>query len=315
MRWVTFRRDGSGDDRVGVVEDGRVHALEPGVSLLGLLGDDGDRLRAAGERARRDPDDVVDLGDVTLRAPVPEPPSLRDFLAFEEHLANARKATGMAVDDDWYQLPIFYFSNPAAVVGPNDDVAVPPGCEAWDYELEVGCVVGGEGANLSPEQAEQHIAGYTIFCDFSARDLQMREMKLGLGPAKGKDSATTLGPMLVTPDELEPFRSGNAYHLAMSASVNGTRQGGGWLDDIYWSFPEMLSYASRGTRLRPGDVFGSGTVGTGCLLELGLVHGQDAYPWLRPGDLVELEVEQIGRISHRIVEGPPKLPLRADRPA
>ncbi|HET8661149.1 MAG TPA: fumarylacetoacetate hydrolase family protein, partial [Micromonosporaceae bacterium] len=158
--------------------------------------------------------------------------------------------------------------------------------------------------------AEAHIAGYTIFCDWSARDVQTREMRQLLGPAKGKDTATSIGPFLVTPDELEPYRAGNGYALRMQASVNGKTYSDGTWADLHWSFGQMLAYASRGTTLRTGDVIGSGTVGTGCILELSQVHGGDAYPWLQPGDVVRVEVEQLGSIESRIVAGSDVIPLR-----
>jgi 2-keto-4-pentenoate hydratase/2-oxohepta-3-ene-1,7-dioic acid hydratase in catechol pathway len=167
------------------------------------------------------------------------------------------------------------------------------------------------GADLDPDTAERHIAGYCVMNDWSARDIQRREMKLSMGPVKGKDFATTLGPFMVTPDELEPFRKGRAFDLAMLASVNGREYSRASLADIYWSFGEMLAYASRGTEVAPGDVIGSGTCGTGCILELSLVHGEDQYPWLKPGDLVELEVEHLGRTGNRVVEGPHLKPLRS----
>jgi 2-keto-4-pentenoate hydratase/2-oxohepta-3-ene-1,7-dioic acid hydratase in catechol pathway len=148
-----------------------------------------------------------------------------------------------------------------------------------------------------------------VFCDWSARDVQVRESTIGLGPAKGKDGATSIGPALVTPDELEPYRSGKGYRLGMRASVNGRDYGGGSWADIHWSFGQMLAYASRGTELRPGDVVGSGTVGTGCLLELSGLHGSERYPWLQPGDVVTVEVEQLGAITGRIVPGPALVPL------
>ena len=185
-----------------------------------------------------------------------------------------------------------------------------PGSNEWDYELEIAAVVGHEGRDLTPEAAEDVIVGYTILCDFSARDLQRREMRQRLGPAKGKDSATSLGPWLVTADELLPYRSGRAFSLRMEASVNGRRYGGGRLDDIHWSFAEMVAYASRGTRVVPGDVIGSGTVGTGCILELALTGQGDDHPWLTPGDVVEITVEHMGHLRHRIVAGTPLRPLR-----
>ena len=310
MRWATFTDD-QGRERVGLVIGDAIHALEPGDRLLDLLGDGGERLAQAGERASRDPANVHDLSAVRLLSPIPVPPSVRDFYAFEQHVRTARQRRGLEMEPDWYELPVFYFTNPAAVVGPGDEVAVPPGSQQLDFELEVAAVVGRGGSDLKPGEAEGHIAGYTVMNDWSARDLQRREMKLSLGPAKGKDFATSIGPYLVTPDELEPFRKDRAYDLAMTASVNGTPYSRASMADLYWSFGEMLAYASRGTRLVPGDVIGSGTCGTGCILELSLVHGEEAYPWLKPGDEVVLEVERLGRLPNRVVEGRPLQPLRS----
>jgi 2-keto-4-pentenoate hydratase/2-oxohepta-3-ene-1,7-dioic acid hydratase in catechol pathway len=190
-------------------------------------------------------------------------------------------------------------------------VAVPPGCTWFDYELEVAAVVGRGGSDLHPEEAEAHIAGYTILCDWSARDLQAREMRQRLGPAKGKDSATSLGPWLVTPDELADRRRGNGFDLRMTATVNGRVYSDGNWSTVYWSFGQLLAYASRGTTLRPGDVFGSGTVGRGCILELSGLHGEEEYPWLRPGDEVTLAVERLGELHARIGPGTGEpVPLR-----
>jgi 2-keto-4-pentenoate hydratase/2-oxohepta-3-ene-1,7-dioic acid hydratase in catechol pathway len=310
MQWATFVDDQQ-RERVGVVRGSSILGLEPGVGLLELLGEGGSRLAEAGERTARDPFDVQDLASVHLLAPVPVPPSVRDFYAFEQHVRTARQRRGLEMEPDWYELPVFYFTNPAAIVGPGDDVVVPPGSEQLDFELEVAAVVGEGGSDLDPGEAERHIAGFTVMNDWSARDLQRREMKLSLGPAKGKDFATSLGPFLVTTDELEPRRQGRAFDLAMTASVNGVEYSRASLADIYWSFGEMLAYASRGTRLVPGDVIGSGTCGTGCILELSLVHGTEAYPWLKPGDEVVLEVEGLGRLANRVVEGGPMRPLRS----
>jgi 2-keto-4-pentenoate hydratase/2-oxohepta-3-ene-1,7-dioic acid hydratase in catechol pathway len=309
MRWASFL-DGEGRERVGLVSDEELHALAPGVRLLDLLGGDAGPLEGAARRAEADPTEVFELQAVTFLPPIPRPPSVRDFYAFEQHVKTARQRRGLEMDPDWYELPVFYFSNPAAVGGPFDDVEVPPGTEQLDFELEVAAVVGREGADLDPAEAEAYIAGFCVMNDWSARDVQRREMKLSMGPVKGKDFATTLGPWLVTPDELEPDRKGRAYDLAMTATVNGTEYSRASLADIYWSFGEMLAYASRGTRILPGDVIGSGTCGTGCILELSLVHGEDEYPWLVPGDEVTLEVEHIGRITNRVVEGKELRPLR-----
>jgi 2-keto-4-pentenoate hydratase/2-oxohepta-3-ene-1,7-dioic acid hydratase in catechol pathway len=298
MRFATFRAPDS-TERVGVVEGESLFALAPGVSLVDLLGD----LPGAGRAARATPDAVFGLAEVRLLAPIPAPPSVRDFYAFEAHVRTARATRGLEVDPDWYELPVFYFSNPAAITGPGDDIPVPPDCAELDYELEVAAVVGRPGSDLDPATAEAHIAGYTVMNDWSARDLQRREMRLGLGPAKGKDFATSLGPVLVTPDELEPYRQDKAFNLAMTARVNGAEWSRGNLADIHWSFGELLAHASRGTVLRPGDVIGSGTCGTGCILELSAVHGSAAYPWLGPGDVVELAVDGLGTLANSVTAG------------
>jgi 2-keto-4-pentenoate hydratase/2-oxohepta-3-ene-1,7-dioic acid hydratase in catechol pathway len=220
-------------------------------------------------------------------------------------VVTASAAIGLTVDPLWYRQPVFYFTNPAALRGPHEPVAISPGSAAFDYELEVAAVIGREGADLSPEEALDHVAGYLVFCDWSARDLQGEEMKLNLGPAKGKDSASSCGPWMLTPDELPAA-------AAMTASVNGKPYSAGRLDALHWSFGEMIAYASRGTRVVPGDLIGSGTVGTGCILELSRVHGADAFPWLRPGDRVRLEVDGLGAVDAPIIEGAAVRPLRKD---
>lgn len=173
----------------------------------------------------------------------------------------------MPVDQRHLEVPGFYFSNAAAVIGPHDDVAISPGSEMFDFELEVAAVIGTPGSSIPREKAEEHIAGYLIFCDWSARDLQIQERALQLGPAKGKDGANSLGPMLVTPDEIAHLRSGEGFDLAMTAHVNGELVSEGRWSTIDWGFADIIAYASRGTRLRPGDVIGSGTVASGCLFE------------------------------------------------
>lgn len=309
MRWVTYVSPADAAERPGLLSQGAVHGLRGHARLLDLLGDDGTRLAAAAQTALADPAEVVPLERARLRAPIPVPPSVRDFMAFEDHVGNSRRARGLQIDPGWYSRPVFYFSNPAAMHGPHDDVAISPGSTRFDYELEVAAVIGLQGSDLAPAQAEEHIAGYLVLADWSARDVQFEEMAQMLGPAKGKDSATSLGPALVTPDELAPHRRGKAFGLAMTASVNGRPYSAGNLADIYWSFGQMISYASRGTRVVPGDVIGSGTVGTGCILELSGLHGGDRYPWLQPGDEVRLEVEGLGAIRARIRPGRPVIPL------
>jgi 2-keto-4-pentenoate hydratase/2-oxohepta-3-ene-1,7-dioic acid hydratase in catechol pathway len=297
MRWASHISGRDSREHAALVEAENLLSVEE--TLLELLQSDA-TLDAHAARARSNPWDVVPLAGASLVAPVPRPPSVRDFMAFEQHLVNCSAAMGTSVPPVWYDQPVFYFTNPAAITGPYDDVPMAPGTAQYDYELEVAAVIGRPGSDLAPADAEAYIAGYVLFCDWSARDLQSKEMTIGLGPAKGKDTATSLGPFLVTPDELEARRSGKGYDVAMTASVNGTTYSQGNWRDLFWSFGQMLAYASRGTELRAGDVIGSGTVGTGCILELSQVHGGDRFPWLQPGDRVELDGGPLGRISAQV---------------
>ena len=310
MRWATYLSPTDRTEHAGLLRDREIYGLRGSVPLLELLGDDGARLAAAREEATNDPFEVVPASSVQLLAPIPRPPSIRDFMAFEEHVQNAGRGLEHGVNPVWYEIPLFYFTNPAAVRGPADDIPVAPGSQRFDYELEIAAVVGRGGSDLDPRTAEEHIAGFMVMSDWSARDIQRHEMLGNLGPAKGKDTATSFSGFLVTPDELAPYRAGNAYQLEMNASVNGKHYSKGSFADIHWRYGELLAYASRGTTLRPGDIIGSGTVGTGCILELSVVHGAEAYPWLQPGDTVRLEVEELGVIESAIVPGPPVTTLR-----
>lgn len=310
MRWATYRSvPEGGGGRLGLVDGDELRGLDTSYTLVGLLEAGGDALAVAAAEARSHPAEVVRLDDVRLLPPVPRPPSVRDFMAFESHVVTAMGALGREVDPVWYEQPVFYFTNPAAMLGARDDVPVAPGSAAWDYEVEVAAVVGRRASNLTVAEAESCIAGYVVLVDWSARDLQAAEMRVGLGPAKGKDSATSLGPFLVTPDELEPWRTSRGYDLAMTATVNGVPYSAGTWADLHWTFGQMIAYASRGTWVVPGDIIGSGTVGTGCILELSGVHGATSYPWLVPGDEVRVEVEQLGAVDARIVPGPATIPL------
>jgi fumarylacetoacetate (FAA) hydrolase len=237
--------------------------------------------------------------DVSLHSPIPHPPVLRDFYAFEEHVKNARARRGMDVPKEWYEFPAFYYSNPTVVYGPEDNVARPSYTQKLDYELEIACVIAGEGIDIREEDAEKHIAGYMIMNDWSARDVQVGEMKIGLGPAKAKDFATSLGPWLVTPDELaDKWIGPGKYRLEMSASVNGTELSRGNSESMHWTFAQMIARASQSVMLHPGEVFGSGTVGKGSLLEL----GEDVHEWLKPTDTVQLEIERLGVLRNRIIQ-------------
>lgn len=299
MKWVTYRSEDG--ERAGVLSGDKIYALPPGVALLDLLGGRADRLRAAGEAAMRAPAAVVGLADVSLAAPIPRPPSIRDSLCFLDHMRNCQEAMGggRVLVDTWYRIPAFYFACPATVLGPYDDAPTAPGSAWQDFELEIAAVIGTGGKDLTVEQAGQSIVGYTIFNDWSARDLQMLEGQLRIGQAKGKDSGVTLGPYLVTPDELEPYRRDGRLSLQVTALVNDTVIGAGSTAAMDWTFAEVISYASRGVTLRPGDVFGSGTVPTCTLVEhLGKL---DSFPgWLHDGDVVTLRVDGLGETRQTV---------------
>ncbi|MDQ0244767.1 fumarylacetoacetate (FAA) hydrolase [Bacillus fengqiuensis] len=237
------------------------------------------------------------LKDMKLAAPIPRPPSFRDFYAFEGHVKTARANRGLEMVPEWYHFPVFYFSNAGAVKGHDEPVEKPVFTEWLDYELEVACVIGKEGKNITRENALDYIEGFMVLNDWSARDVQREEVKVGLGPAKGKDFATSMGPYLVTKDELEDCRDGEHFTLDMKAAVNGRVLSQGNVNTLYFSFSQMIERASQDCTLYPGDVIGSGTVATGCILEL----GTDVHRWLEKGDVVELSVERLGTLRNEIV--------------
>ncbi|WP_306061816.1 fumarylacetoacetate hydrolase family protein [Natronococcus wangiae] len=246
-------------------------ALEFAAETDTSVGPDGAQLRYCRE-------EVVRLG------PLPRPNSIRDFMVVEEHVRNSLEEP----PDAWYEMPVYYKGNPDTVVRPGADVEWPAYTDRLDYELEIAAIVGKRGRDVPAERAEEYIAGYTIFNDFSARDIQLREMSAQLGPAKGKDFANGLGPVLVTPDEID------VENLAVSARINGEVWSDGSLGEMYHSFAEIVEHVSQAEPLHPGDVLGSGTVGNGCGLELDR--------WLEPGDEIELEAEGIGTLRHRVVD-------------
>jgi fumarylacetoacetate (FAA) hydrolase len=272
----------------------RVEALralvEPYLERADLLGDEED-------------DSYPGIAERTVRfgPPVLEPASLRDFYAFEAHVKTAWQRRDQPVPEAWYRIPVFYFSNTSEIRGPEDPVWAPEGCSELDYELEVAALVDTPGRDVAAAHAEELIGGFCVLNDWSARDLQREETAVRLGPAKGKDFATTIGPWLVTPDELADAREGKGYRLAMTASVNGTEISRGNWADIHYGFGEMLERASADARLRPGDLIGSGTVGTGCLLEVGQ---ERLGRYLAPGDEVVLSVERLGALRSPIAEKP-----------
>ncbi|WHY84224.1 fumarylacetoacetate hydrolase family protein [Neobacillus novalis] len=242
---------------------------------------------------------VYPLDEIRLLAPLPFPRSFRDFYAFEEHVKTARENRGLEMIPEWYEIPVFYFSNHLAIKGPGEEIIKPLGCDWLDYELEIACIIGKQGRNIRAEDVDEYIFGYCILNDWSARDLQRKEMKVGLGPAKGKDFSTSIGPWIVTKDELEPLKMGKGFDLSMKARVNGQLLSTGNMRELFYSFGEMIERASAGVTLYPGEMIGSGTVGTGCILEL----GQEVHRWLMPGDIVELEIDCLGVLQNSITEG------------
>lgn len=309
MKLVSYRQREGEAWRAGLWRDGFVLDIAqtlPGApyAVLELL-DDWERWRERLERLEEEAN-MTEQGalqeEVQLGSPLPRPRSFRDFYAFEAHVKTARAKRGLEMVPEWYDFPVFYFSNAAAFSGPEAVIRRPKTTQWLDYELEVACVIGVAGMDIPVEQAARHIAGYCILNDWSARDVQRKEVKVGLGPAKGKDFATSMGPWLVTPEELESVRvpgaKGDRYELGMTARVNGVEYSRGNLCDLHFTFAEMIARASADCPLYPGDVIGSGTVGSGCILEL----GAEERGWLKPGDVVELEVDRLGVLRNVISE-------------
>ncbi len=237
-----------------------------------------------------------------MRSPVPPVASIRDFYAFEQHVMTCRRQRGLAMVEAWYEVPVFYFSNPAGVVKSDQEVWAPRGSTELDFELELACVIGHEARDLpADDRALEAVLGFTIMNDWSARDLQRLEMSVGLGPSKGKDFATSLGPEVVGMDELAGCYRDGRLHLEMTATRNGRQLSRGNSGSMYWTWPQLLAHASRDATLRPGDVIGSGTVGTGCILEL---TPQASGGWLEPGDVIELSIERLGTLRNRVVAHP-----------
>ncbi len=290
MRLVTY-------DRAGARRLGALHG-DAVVDLPDLVGDPAfpetmEALVEAGSAAVARARDALDAGPsaavlvANARFLVPIlPSSLRDFLAFEDHVKLGATRRGEPVADAWYEMPIYYKGNHRSVYGPEEEVPYPPFTSELDYELEVACVLGGRGRDLSQEDAAGLIFGYTLMNDWSARDIQRKEMTVRLGPAKGKDFATSLGPCIVTADELEPST------LRLSARVDGETWSEGSLGDVHWTFPQMIAHVSKGEDVWPGDVYGSGTFGGGCGLDLGR--------FLMPGAVVELEAAGIGVLRNTV---------------
>ena len=237
--------------------------------------------------------------EIRLLAPLPNPVSLRDFFAFEEHVKKGFEKRGEPMPQEWYEMPVYYKGGHQNIIGPDQPVPWPTFTEKFDYELELAIVIGKRGRNIKAKDAGEYIAGYTVMNDFSARDIQRKEMKVRLGPAKGKDWCTAIGPVLVTPDEVK-----DPYNLRMTARVNEELWSDGNSGTIYWKFEQMIEFLSKDDTIFPGDLIGSGTVGGGCGLELGR--------WVQPGDVIELEVEKIGVLRNKVVRSAPLPQARLD---
>ncbi|MBX3042334.1 MAG: fumarylacetoacetate hydrolase family protein [Candidatus Kapabacteria bacterium] len=323
MKLVTYQKKDLSHS-LGIMLDGSVFDLQKSAFAIGhKLPTEMLEFLKGGEEfmeiAREVEKKIIKSGNVTpekylkLASPVLNPPSMRDGYAFRQHVAAARRNRGVDMIPEFDSYPIFYFTNHNAVFGEGDVIVENDHLHKLDFELEWAVIIGKSGKNISSQDADSHIAGFTIMNDLSARRLQMEEMLLNLGPAKGKDFATTLGPFMITPDELEdrkietPF--GNLYDLEMTAYHNGKQVSLGNTKDMTWTFAEIIERASYGVELHIGDVIGSGTVGTGCYLELNGTwareakeRGEDFTPvWLNNGDEIELRVERLGSLKNRMV--------------
>ncbi|TQL48415.1 2-keto-4-pentenoate hydratase/2-oxohepta-3-ene-1,7-dioic acid hydratase in catechol pathway [Homoserinimonas aerilata] len=294
------RYEHNGFPHVGIVNHGKVNSLPDGTDVLETLNlplDAQYRLQASAGRHHR-----VPLEDVRFLPPI-EPRAMRDFVAFEAHITGMKKAEpgDGSVPEAWYEAPAFLFMNPWSLTAPGADIPMPPLTKALDYEVEVAAIVGTAARDVTPEQAREHIVGYAIFNDWSARDIQGREMQVGLGPSKGKDFANTLGPWITTPDELEKFRLADGrLDLEMSVTINGVQTGSDRLSNLSWTFEELVSHASRDAWVGAGDVLATGTCASGSLAELWGRAGRQDPPPLTVGDVISITVQGLGTLTNRI---------------
>jgi fumarylacetoacetate (FAA) hydrolase len=321
MKLVSYLQEDR--DRLGVLVNDMVYDIEilhpdlpNSMSMFLNFWDDALPVAQAGELMLREGSRASNKGipvsEVQLLAPVPFPVSCRDGYAFRQHVATARKNRGLEMIPEFDQFPVFYFTNPHNISGPGEIRCMPDHLQKLDFELEAAIVICKHGRNIPAEEADEYIGGLMIMNDFSARHLQKQEMLLNLGPAKGKDFATATGPCLVTLDELEEFivppkenHVGKSWNLSMKCFVNQQQVSEGNLSDMDWTFAEIIERASYGVNLYPGDIIGSGTVGTGCFLELNgtakLKDGNFSEQWLSAGDVIELEIDKLGKLTNTIV--------------
>jgi len=333
MKLVSYLNQSS-EEQVAVLIEGRLYNLSDADSrlpqtIMPLLENWDHLFPIAKEAAERITSGALSLSGVafeeaTVLAPVPRPTSCRDAYAFRQHVAAARRNRKVEMIPEFDQFPIFYFTNHNDIQGPGSVVCMPDHFKKLDFELEIAVVLGKRGRNIDAKDADQYIAGFCIMNDMSARTLQMEEMRLNLGPAKGKDFSTVIGPWLVTPDELASLKvagkeghDGTVYDLKMTCSVNGKQVSEGNFKDMDWTFAEIIERCSYGTDVLPGDVIGSGTVGTGCFLELngtGKLHHPDYQEqWLQPDDEVVMTIEGLGTLTNKIVADPSHLSLLAKK--
>lgn len=313
MPWATISTEQG--PRLGLVADDEIRVLSSTHTLIDLVAADKDVVLALTREAQSRPGKVINTEDPRVLSPVPKPPAIRDALCFLEHMRGCMRALGRSdqLGAVWGEIPAFYFGNPASVIGPYADVVVSPGSQWWDLELEVAVVIGRPGRDIAPAEAGSHIAGYTFFCDWTARDLQVKDLEFGLGQGKGKDGAVTLGPWLVTAAEVADRTRNGRLDLEVAASINGEVLTSGTTADMDWSFEEVIAFASRGTELAAGDVIGSGTIPGGCLLEHATAATlADPKSWLAPGDEVSLYGEALGATRQRVAAGTNPHPLRTN---
>jgi len=306
MKLISYKQNGN--IKLGVFEEGKIydlHALDGHIAdnMLEFLQGGEEQLQLA-MAAMEDGSPTISAEDVELISPVPNPPSVRDAYAFRQHVATARRNRGLEMIPEFDEIPIFYFTNHHAVFGEGYFPVLSRHTEKLDFELECAAVIGKGGRNISTSDADDYIAGFMIMNDLSARVLQMQEMKLNLGPAKGKDFGSTFGPWLVTKDELESCKQssvdGDRYDLKMKAFVNDIQVSGDTLSNMTWTFAQIIERVSYGVDIFPGDIIGSGTCGTGCFLELNGSKITDNQ-WLNPGDTVSLEIDGLGTLTNNIV--------------
>lgn len=301
MKLVTFQNT-SGESRIGWIQGNQVVDMQLAdaslpTEMLSFIDNHEvyfSRIKSLGEVQAH-----YNLSEVKLLAPLPNPRSFRDYIGFEQHMLNASKSFGHTIGQAWYEMPIFYFTNHQAIYGPEDEIKKPAKETRMDLELEMACIIGKKGKDIPASEAKKHIFGYTVYNDFTARAIQKREMEIPLGPHKGKDFANAIGPWIVTADEMEQYMGENdRFNIRMTSRINGVTVCEGNYNTVHYSFLQMIERASENNvNLMPGDILGSGTLGSGSLVE----NNFTVHRPLEPGDVVELEIEGIGILRNKVV--------------